>query len=419
MLQGAAWQRCRVHFMRNILTALPKGRQEMVASIIRTIFAQPDAEHIDAQFDEVARMIERVHPKAADMLHEARADILAFRAFPARHWRQIWSTNPLELLNREIKRRTDVVGIFPNIAALLRLAGSILVEQHDEWEAGDRRYFTEASMAELTATINPVDEGVDPHRDHRRLNCNQLNIATKRKTPLKGTRPRAVHECRMTWSTPDLPASVPTVARIPLPPFADVATHRRYVRLLQLHLALLDPGNPTLTTIALNGALEARRRPPSEEELWLSPLELSASLTSWFPAPWTPDALAATLAQVFDGAEARWYPSRVGSAWRWSDDPDFWAEPDGEGWNVVRHERGSRETTRLANDRELVVMWLDHLRARFPFPLGHGVDEADLRALAPASAAVSAADERDARYPYRTNWLDARAAALDAITRER
>ena len=133
--------------MRNILTALPKGRQEMVASIIRTIFAQPDAEHIDAQFDEVARMIERVHPKAADMLHEARADILAFRAFPARHWRQIWSTNPLELLNREIKRRTDVVGIFPNIAALLRLAGSILVEQHDEWEAGDRRYFTEVSMA--------------------------------------------------------------------------------------------------------------------------------------------------------------------------------------------------------------------------------------------------------------------------------
>ncbi|MGR9927089.1 transposase, partial [Escherichia coli] len=93
---------------------LPKGRQEMVASVIRTIFAQPDAEHIDAQFDEVVRMIERVHPKTAVMLTDARDDILAFKAFPARHWRQIWSTNPLERLNREIKRRTDVVGVFPN-----------------------------------------------------------------------------------------------------------------------------------------------------------------------------------------------------------------------------------------------------------------------------------------------------------------
>ena len=160
VLQGAAWQRCRVHFMRNVLTALPKGRQEMVASVIRTIFAQPDAEHIDAQFDEVVRMIERVPPKTAVMLTDARDDILAFKAFPARHWRQIWSTNPLERLNREIKRRTDVVGVFPNNAALLRLAGSVLVEQHDEWEAADRRYFSEASMTELTATTPTIDEAV-------------------------------------------------------------------------------------------------------------------------------------------------------------------------------------------------------------------------------------------------------------------
>ncbi|MGQ7440655.1 transposase, partial [Streptococcus suis] len=87
-------------------------------------------------------------------------DILAFKAFPARHWRQIWSTNPLERLNREIKRRTDVVGVFPNNAALLRLAGSVLVEQHDEWEAADRRYFSEASMTELTATTPTIDEAV-------------------------------------------------------------------------------------------------------------------------------------------------------------------------------------------------------------------------------------------------------------------
>lgn len=157
VVQGAAWQRCRVHFMRNVLTVLPKGRQEMVASIIRTIFAQPDAEHIDAQFEEVARMIDRVHPKAAQMLHDARADVLAFKHFPARHWRQIWSTNPLERLNREIKRRTDVVGVFPNTASLLRLTGAVLIEQHDEWEAGDRRYFSEASMAELTATSSVED----------------------------------------------------------------------------------------------------------------------------------------------------------------------------------------------------------------------------------------------------------------------
>lgn len=156
VLQGASWQRCRVHFMRNILTALPKGRQEMVASIIRTIFAQPDAEHIDAQFDEVARMIDRVHPKAAQMLHDARGDVLAFKSFPTRHWRQIWSTNPLERLNREIKRRTDVVGTFPNPAALLRLAGHVLIKQHDEWDGTDRRYFSEHSMKLLEAETKEV-----------------------------------------------------------------------------------------------------------------------------------------------------------------------------------------------------------------------------------------------------------------------
>lgn len=146
--------------MRNVLTALPKGRQEMVSSVIRTIFAQPDPEHIDAQFTEVLRMIQRVHPKTAELLEDSRDDILAFKAFPARHWRQIWSTNPLERLNREIKRRTDVVGVFPNNAALLRLAGAVLVEQHDEWEAADRRYFSEASMTELATTVPTLDEAV-------------------------------------------------------------------------------------------------------------------------------------------------------------------------------------------------------------------------------------------------------------------
>jgi putative transposase len=149
VFQGASWQRCRVHFMRNVLAIVPKGSQDMVASIIRTIFAQPDREHISSQFDEVTTMLTRSHPKVAVMLTDARDDLLAFAAFPQRHWRQIWSTNPLERVNKEIKRRTDVVGVFPNPAALLRLAGAVLVEQHDEWEAGDRRYFSEASMLGL------------------------------------------------------------------------------------------------------------------------------------------------------------------------------------------------------------------------------------------------------------------------------
>ena len=161
VFQGASWQRCRVHFMRNVLSVVPKGSQDMVASIIRTIFAQPDREHIQKQFAEVTTMLARSHPKVAAMLDDARPDLLAFAGFPHRHWRQIWSTNPLERVNKEIKRRTDVVGVFPNPAALLRLAGSVLVEQHDEWEAGDRRYFSESSMLELktmNTQIEPAEE---------------------------------------------------------------------------------------------------------------------------------------------------------------------------------------------------------------------------------------------------------------------
>ena len=159
-VQGASWQRCRVHFMRNVLAVIPKGSQEMVGSIIRTIFAQPDKAHVNGQFDEVTHMLERSHPKVATMLNDARPDLLAFASFPSKHWRQIWSTNPLERVNKEIKRRTDVVGVFPNPAAMLRLAGAVLVEQHDEWEAGERRYFSEASMKELDTKLNEVEEAV-------------------------------------------------------------------------------------------------------------------------------------------------------------------------------------------------------------------------------------------------------------------
>jgi putative transposase len=130
VLIGSAWQRCRVHFMRNVLAVVPKGNAGMVAAAIRTIFAQPDAEHVAEQFDVIATMLGRQLPKVESMLREAKEDLLAFTGFPQVHWRQIWSTNPLERVNKEIKRRTDVVGVFPNPEALLRLAGAVLVEQH-------------------------------------------------------------------------------------------------------------------------------------------------------------------------------------------------------------------------------------------------------------------------------------------------
>lgn len=155
VFQGASWQRCRVHAMRNVLSIVAKPSQEMVASVIRTAFKEPDRVSVNAQFDKVLAMLKTSHPKVAAMLGDARPDLLAFAEFPPKHWRQIWSTNPMERVNREIKRRTDVVGVFPNPAALLRLSGAVLVEQHDEWEAGDRRYLSEASMAELYA-LNAV-----------------------------------------------------------------------------------------------------------------------------------------------------------------------------------------------------------------------------------------------------------------------
>jgi putative transposase len=150
VMQGASWQRCRVHFMRNVLAKVSKGHAEMVAATIRTIFAQPGPTEVRAQVDNVAGMLEGEFPAVAQLLLDAKADLTAFADFPLPHWRKIWSTNPLERLNREVKRRTDVVGIFPNPASLLRLSACVLIEAHDEWQDGDRRYLSEGSMALLT-----------------------------------------------------------------------------------------------------------------------------------------------------------------------------------------------------------------------------------------------------------------------------
>ena len=145
--QGASWQRCCVHFMRNVVSKVPKTAGTMVAAVIRTVFVPRDKRAlVERPFDEVVAMLERSHPAAVEMLDEARDELLAFAAFPSQHWQQIWSTNPLERLKKEIKRRTNVVGTFPNPAALLGLAGHVLIERHDEWDSADRRYFSEHSM---------------------------------------------------------------------------------------------------------------------------------------------------------------------------------------------------------------------------------------------------------------------------------
>ena len=149
MFIGAAWQRCRVHFLRNVLARIQKGRAEMVLALIRTIWAQPDPAAVREQLDAVADKLGAGFPVVAAMLREAREDVTAFAAFPFAHWKKIWSTNPLERVNKEIKRRSDVVGIFPNEAAVLRLAGAVLLEVHDEWAIAERRYLAEGSMALL------------------------------------------------------------------------------------------------------------------------------------------------------------------------------------------------------------------------------------------------------------------------------
>lgn len=155
VMLGSGYQRCRVHFLRNVFAVISKEAGEMVAATIRTIFAQPTAQAVRAQLKTVADMLGSQFPKVKAMLLEAEADLTAFAAFPERHWKKIQSTNPLERVNREIKRRTDVVQVFPNDDALLRLVSAVLFELHDEWIAFPRRYLPEGSMEELYPTELP------------------------------------------------------------------------------------------------------------------------------------------------------------------------------------------------------------------------------------------------------------------------
>jgi transposase-like protein len=188
VLPGAAWQRCRTHYHRNLLTRVPKTAQPWVSTLVRTIFEQPDPASVRAQHAQVVAALEAKLPAAAAHLDEARDDILAFTAFPREIWRQIWSNNPQERLNKEIRRRTDAVGIFPGRDAIIRLVGAVLAEQNDEWTEA-RRYMGRELLAK--ARLHPIESETDDtalpteltaqpqRRDHR--------VAVD--TPLQRTRP--------------------------------------------------------------------------------------------------------------------------------------------------------------------------------------------------------------------------------------
>ena len=157
-LPGASWQRCRTHYLRNLLTKVPKASGSMVATMVRTIFAQPSAKEVWAQH---RRVVDHLHDvglvDAAEHLDTAGSEILAFTGFPKAHWRQIWSNNPQERLNKEIRRRTNVVGIFPTRPSVIRLVGALLAEQHDEWAIA-RRYMSLESLAQARIRVLESDQ---------------------------------------------------------------------------------------------------------------------------------------------------------------------------------------------------------------------------------------------------------------------
>ena len=160
-LPGAAWQRCRTHYAANLMSATPKSSWPWVKALLHSVYDQPDADAVNAQFDRIVDALTGKLPAVADHLEAARADILAFTAFPKEVWRQIWSNNPNERLNREIRRRTDVVGIFPDRNSIIRLVGAVLAEQHDEW-AEARRYLGLDVLAKSQATTTTQEATDQP-----------------------------------------------------------------------------------------------------------------------------------------------------------------------------------------------------------------------------------------------------------------
>jgi putative transposase len=159
-LPGASWQRCRTHYAVNLMAQTPKTSWAGVRALLHSVYDQPDAKAVDAQYDRVLETLAEKLPKVAAHLEEARPDLTAFTVFPKEIWRQIWSNNPQERLNKEIRRRTDVVGIFPDRESLIRLVGAVLAEQHDEWAEG-RRYLGIDVMTRSRAAVDPAKEDTD------------------------------------------------------------------------------------------------------------------------------------------------------------------------------------------------------------------------------------------------------------------
>lgn len=185
-LPGTSWQRCRTHFSRNLLSVVPKRAQSLVVSAVCTIYDQHDAAAVEAQAKVVLETLDDRFPKAAEMLDEAREDVLAFRHFPRAHLRQVWSNNPLERLNKEVRRRTNVVGIFPNREALLRLVGALLAEQNDERVEG-RRYMSLESMNAILASPAAVAGGEFVDETQAAIENAAWEVMTRRgRTPLDG-----------------------------------------------------------------------------------------------------------------------------------------------------------------------------------------------------------------------------------------
>ena len=160
-LPGASWQRCRTHFAANLMSQTPKSAWPWVKALLHSVYDQPNAAEVHAQFDRVVASLAEKLPDVADYLDAARDDLLSFTVFPKEIWRQIWSNNPQERLNREIRRRTDVVGIFPDRGSVIRLVGAVLAEQHDEWTEM-RRYIGLDILARSRLSIINTDTDQHP-----------------------------------------------------------------------------------------------------------------------------------------------------------------------------------------------------------------------------------------------------------------
>lgn len=165
ILPGAGWQRCRVHFARNVTQKLGSRHSKPINALISAVFAQTDPQALVAQYKQVTTALRSSCPDVADMLTAAETDLTAFTGMPVEHWQKIWSNNPIERLNREIKRRADVVQVFPDRASVTRLIGAVLAEQHEEWQYGERRYLSEISMRKLAHTLYDPDDGVHDSAD--------------------------------------------------------------------------------------------------------------------------------------------------------------------------------------------------------------------------------------------------------------